>query len=226
MSDAYECPSVSVVIPTLNEERLLPYLLESLARIENIEVIVVDGNSHDNTASVIPRYADRFSGSSSLRFIQSGLRCIAKQRNAGARASRHPILLFLDADVVMPSVDTYRKLLQTFLSCDYGAMNPKYMEHPQDDHIFGIRGAFAFAYLFQKLTIALGKPFFTGACIFTHREIFERVGGFDEGLLLSEDVDYARRVIQWKPCGVVPIHVATSTRRIKRVIPNFATSTS
>ncbi len=216
MRATHKHPLVSVVVPTLNEEQYLPHLLESLVGIENMDITVVDGNSTDQTTAVVSRYFDRFSGTSSLRLIQTNDRSIAKQRNLGARASNHAILLFLDADVVIPSHSTYHDLLDLFLAREWSAMNPKYTSHPLDNHRFGFWG-FEIIYLLQKVSIAIGKPFFTGACIFTHRDIFERIGGFDETLLLSEDMDFARRITPHRPCGVVPIKVATSTRRLKKI---------
>lgn len=209
-------PNVSIVIPTLNEERYLPYLLDSLVGLENIDVIVVDADSDDKTLSVAASYIDRFSGSSSLRIIPSDVRHIAKQRNLGAGAARHIHLLFLDADVVIPSHATFYKLLNEFSSRKLGVANPRYIAHPLDTHWMS-SWAFRPIYTIQKISIWAGKPLFTGACILTHRSVFDSIGGFDEALFASEDADFGRRASFVTSVDVIPVKVATSTRRLHKI---------
>ncbi len=219
MNEAEELTRVSIVIPTLNEERYLPSLLSSLTGIEHIDVIVVDGNSDDNTASVVVSHTDRFIKSengSSLRLIRTSVRNIAHQRNLGARAARHPILFFLDADVHMPSRAVFLELRREFLARELIVANPKFIPHPLDNHRFVFWG-YAIMQIMQRLLLIIGKPIFGGACLITYRSLFDDIGGFDESLLLSEDADFGRRASRRGKCGMLRSNVATSTRRMKKI---------
>ncbi len=86
---------ISVIIPTLNEERALPATLARvLAQAGDFEVIVVDGGSNDHTRALVehdPRIQ--------LHSAPTGRAC---QMNAGARQARGEWLLFLHADTLLP----------------------------------------------------------------------------------------------------------------------------
>src|SRR5476649_156541 len=89
----------SIIIPTLNEERFLPSLLESLASqaYQNFEVIVVDGNSQDKTVQKAKTFQKKFDHLSIVSCDTPGL---PKQRNVGAAQAQGTWLLFVDADSV------------------------------------------------------------------------------------------------------------------------------
>jgi rSAM/selenodomain-associated transferase 2 len=87
--------NISIVIPTLNEEGCLPGLLDKLAplRRRGAEVIVVDGGSADDTVATAERAGVEIFHTPPGR---------ALQMNAGARAARGDVLLFLHADTIPP----------------------------------------------------------------------------------------------------------------------------
>jgi len=79
-----EILAASIIIPTLNEEKYLPVLLESLRKVSApMEIIVVDGSSTDRTVQVVEDYKQFFSGSASLRLLHSKERSISLQRKHG-----------------------------------------------------------------------------------------------------------------------------------------------
>ena len=117
--------SASIIIPTLNEENYLPALLNSLKGVTfPIEIIVVDGNSDDNTATVVEKFKPFFFNNSSLRLLTSK-RGIALQRNFGATEAKYDLLIFCDADIVFLSVDTYQKMVSEFIEKKQGIINSK-----------------------------------------------------------------------------------------------------
>jgi len=89
-------PTVSVVVPTLNEAALLGSLLESLKNQDRppLEVIVVDGGSTDATTAIAESYGAEVLSSPGLKEFPS--------RNLGAEQSLGTVLLFTGADVVFP----------------------------------------------------------------------------------------------------------------------------
>ena len=88
--------SLSIIIPTLNEENYVGKLLDCLCRqtYKDFEVIVVDGNSRDKTISVVEKFRKKLN----LRLIKSE-RGVSLQRNVGAKHSKYDRLVFFDADI-------------------------------------------------------------------------------------------------------------------------------
>src|SRR5437870_493328 len=86
---------ISIIIPSLNEEQSLPLLLQSIKKqtIQPKEIIVADAFSTDKTRSIAKKF--------NCTVINGGLP--GKGRNAGAKVATQDILLFLDADVILPS---------------------------------------------------------------------------------------------------------------------------
>jgi glycosyltransferase involved in cell wall biosynthesis len=87
-------PLVSVIIPTYNRAPLLPRAIESVLAqtYENVEIIIVDDGSTDNTQTILKEYRDR------IRCIRTGNMGTSHARNVGMRASVGQYIAFLDSD--------------------------------------------------------------------------------------------------------------------------------
>ena len=207
-----EISPASIIIPTLNEEKYLPLLLDSLLKISApIDIIVVDGRSEDQTVRVAEEYISAFTGTSSLRVIKSEERGISLQRNMGAAIAKYDLLIFCDADVVVPSAEVHAKLISVFEKKRFVVAAPPLF--PTEAGI-RIHLTATVAYTAQKILILFGKPYFGGAYLMTTKEIFARVGGFDTSLTLAEDVDYSLRAAQLGPYGLINSKVLVSARRL------------
>ena len=90
--------TISVIIPTLNEEKSLPQTLACLSASGVTEVVIVDGGSLDKTISI----AEAFCAKTSNARIVTAPAGRARQMNEGAKVSQGDILLFLHADTQLP----------------------------------------------------------------------------------------------------------------------------
>ncbi len=175
-------PHFSIIIPTLNEEKYLPRLLESLSRqlFRDFEVVIVDGGSSDKTIEIAMMYADKVVVE---RCNQS------KARNIGASISNGEYLVFLDADAVVDPLflkkarDIFAKYEHANVKCIVGRPEPIALTK------IG-RTAFAFGWLLCRVKATF--PGYMG--ILVERSIFKRAGGFNPDLAYGEDLDFLIRV--------------------------------
>ena len=94
---------LSVVIPTLNEERYISGILGCLAEqtFGDFEVFVIDAKSSDKTQEVVSSFQNKIKN---LKFINSLKKGVSFQRNYGASLTQSGYVLFFDADVLVEPV--------------------------------------------------------------------------------------------------------------------------
>ena len=198
---------LSIIVPTLNECRYLPILLDSIKKqaYTDYEIIISDGSSEDNTVEVAKRYQ--------CRIVVDKRKGPGYGRNQGARIASGQYLLFLDADVFFPS-DTFLEGLMSIaerkrLRLGTCLVEP-YPPRPIDMVVNPIVNA-------GFLAAARISPFAPGFFIFVSREIHEKIKGFDEKLFLAEDHDYAKRAKKHAPFRVITeLKIYYSTRRLDK----------
>ncbi len=195
---------VSVIIPTLNEEILLPKLLGDLRQqaFDPCEIIVADAGSSDRTKEIARAYE--------ARVVAGGPPAIG--RNNGARVAQGAFLFFLDADVRVPATflrDAYSEIEERYLDLATCEVMPL-SENPADKLLHD----------FANFAVKLGQfsePRAPGCCILVSRRLFRRTGGFDESLKLAEDHDFVKRASQFRPLRVLrSTYVTVSVRRFER----------
>jgi glycosyltransferase involved in cell wall biosynthesis len=195
---------VSVVIPTLNEERDLPQLLESLKKqtFRDFEIIVADAGSKDRTRQIAEEYG--------ARVVDGGMPGVG--RNRGAAVAQGEYLFFFDADVILP---------EDFLAKAVHEMDEHYVDlatcvfYPQSNLRLD-KILFAFANLAVKMN-ANANPRAAGFCIFITKRLFDRIGGFDESLRLAEDHDLVERASKFRPLYILKsTSLQVSVRRLEK----------
>ncbi|HKK28540.1 MAG TPA: TIGR04283 family arsenosugar biosynthesis glycosyltransferase [Gemmatimonadota bacterium] len=195
--------TVSVVVPALDEADLLPRTLRA-ARVAfgpSAELVVVDGGSEDGTPAAAEGLA---------RVIRSAPGR-GRQMNAGARASRGEVLVFVHADTIVEAragADLRRALRdpETAGGCLRFALPPR----PAGG---GLRRA-ADA-LLETAVRARTRLFRTATgdqVIFARRSAFEAVGGFPD-YPLFEDVELVRKIRREGGFRVLSARATTSGRR-------------
>lgn len=87
-------PTVSVIIPTFNRAALLPQAIDSILAqsLSDVEIIVVDDGSTDETPAVVRRYGNR------VHYVRTDNGGVAHARNVGTRYARGRYITFVDSD--------------------------------------------------------------------------------------------------------------------------------
>ena len=205
---AVHLPSVSVIIPAFNEAGYLPETLDRLGAAEqhlkatapaDAQIIVVDNASTDRTAELAQ--------STGATVVHEAKHNIARVRNAGAAIALHDVLVFLDADTLIPPellLSIARAM--TDPTCAGGAV----------DTVHQPNSLLLRAYFRSWRVLGLIGGMAQGACQFCRRSVFQELGGYDETQYMGEDVDFYWR-LKWlaRQRGL-----RTSFIRELRVIPS------
>jgi GT2 family glycosyltransferase len=184
---------VSLIIPTFNRSDALALTLDRLADQdfqEKCEVIVVNNNCTDDTDEVFAAHSLRCPAKIVHRTTPGG---VASSRNAGAREAAGEYLIFLDNDILV-APDFVRSHV-AILDGNPGAWVVGAIEllpEQQATPLGRFRMALGAALPAADLDNYHG---FTGANCSLPRRDFERLGGFDEGFIISssEDQEFAMR---------------------------------
>lgn len=187
---------LSIIIPAYNEEKLLPRCLKSIfsARLpEDFEVIVVNNASTDRTEEL----AKSFSGVKVVTELNKG---ITRARQAGFQTANGDILVFFDADTIIPP-DWFRVAVAKFKS------NPKLIGVSGPYHFEAIswwaRGLeWFYNYVIMptgefvwKFILRQGGIMLLGGNFAVRREALVAVNGFNTGIdFYGEDTNLTRRM--------------------------------
>lgn len=208
---------VSIIIPTLNEEKYLPSLLDSIRNqnFKDWEIIISDAGSKDKTVEVTGEY--------NCKIVKGGLP--AKGRNEGAKVAKGDLFLFLDSDLILPEFFLERTLKEfeaRNLDVASFCLEPFTRQNFAQQNLGG-RAKNEFKKLlfdiFYNLPILISEKFLAhgSQAILVKREIFEKVGGFDEDIKFAEDHSFVRKSRKIGRFGVLrKVRVLSSLRRFEK----------
>ena len=192
-------PSVSLIIPTLNEEKSIGATLESIAHVKgNLEVIVADGGSEDRTIEIARHFGARVITSDRGR---------GTQMHNGARAARGQTLLFLHADTSSLPSDLVERIDEALLR-DVAALGGNFAIRFDGSS----RAASFMTWLYPKLR-NLGLCYGDSG-IFVRAPVYREMGGFNS-FPLFEDLDFIRRLQKRGRLIHLPVELVTSARRFE-----------
>jgi glycosyltransferase involved in cell wall biosynthesis len=199
---------ISFIIPAYNEEALLGRTLEQVkvaaeASKREYEVIVVDDASTDRTVAIAQSFG--------ARVVNVSYRQIAAVRNAGAREAGGEILIFVDADTILPE----RTLLAALDELDRGAVGGGSLVQLDEKPPF-------LPNLYFKVFNFLWKPlkYAAGCFVFATRTAFDAAGGFDERYYASEEIWLSRALKAQGRFVILKEPIITSGRKAKLYTPN------
>lgn len=186
----------SVVIPAYNEAELISHTLQAILKqtYDNFEIIVVDNNSKDNTATIVQSFVDR---DSRIRLIPCPQQGLLPARNCGLAATTGDVIVQLDADNI-----PHKNWLKNA------------ERHLRDPKVIALAGPYDYydaawwfriiALLTQYFTLSLGNWYvqkrkfgalMLGGDAFIRKYVLEEIGGYDmHHTFYNEDLVTARAV--------------------------------
>ena len=185
---------LSIIIPTKNEEKYLPKLLDSIKaqNFRDFEIIVADANSKDKTREIARNYG--------CKVIQGGMP--AKGRNQGARYSKGELLVFIDADIILPH-NFLKKALKEFNEKKLDVAGTLQSPIPTNQKFKDLRYKIMYELTNKWMLLMQNIKPYMQACMFSRREIHEKIGGFNEALIYAEDSEYSKRARKIGKFGIL-----------------------
>jgi glycosyltransferase involved in cell wall biosynthesis len=195
-------PRVSVLVPCRNEECCIAACLDSIVATtypaELLEILVIDGRSTDRTRAIIQQYADR---DARIRMVDNPKRIVPTALNAGIHIATGDIVVRMDAHAVYPA-EYISRLVEALEETGADNVGARLVTVPSGE------GPIA-----RAIALALSHPFGIGNAYYRlgseerrwvdtvpfgcyRREVFGRVGGFDEDLVRNQDDEFNARLIQ------------------------------
>lgn len=186
-------PQLSVIVPTLNEEKCLAALLKKHGQDPTIEWIIVDAGSTDATEKVTQQAGQHW--------LVSPRAHRASQMNLGAQYAHSENLFFLHADSQPPL-----NFKQELLACktDSACFRLRFdWNHP-------LLAFSAWCTRFNWQAFRFGDQ-----GLFTRKSLFEKIGGYQEALLVMEDQEIIGRLKQIGSFKVLTSDIVTSARKYR-----------
>ena len=196
-------PFITIVLPCRNEEPYIAACLDSILAttypLDRMEVLVVEGMSEDGTRDVLASYVARHSV---IRVIDNRRQITPAALNVGIRAATGEIIVRMDAHVVYPP-EYIPRLIDALQSSDADNVGGIIVTLPGDNTpmaraiAVGLSHPFAVGNAYFR--IGLSAPRWVDSVPFGcfRREVFDRVGLFDEELVRNEDEEFNLRLVKY-----------------------------
>lgn len=197
---------ISVVIVTYNNQNEIDNCLKSIFnKTSEVEIIIVDSDSKDDTRVLIKKYKNKVK----LIELQENLG-FGKACNLGVKKATGEYLIFLNPDTVILEKDFFASLATYLeLNIEYGLIGPRIVNRDKTiqksvrhlptalgafkEYILGQKGAYDF---YQPVCQSLCEvESLVGACIVIKKDVFEKLGGFDNKYFMYfEDLELCRSI--------------------------------
>jgi len=197
-------PFISIVIPVRNEEKHLGAVLDGLLGqdypADRYEILVVDGNSTDGTARVVEETAER--SATPIKLLANPGQLSSAGRNVGVRHSSGELVVFIDGHCHIPSREFLLHTVRYFQSTGADCLcRPQPLTAPGSNRLqrivadvrASLIGHGLDSTIYSSALEGFVDPTSSGASY--RRDVFDRVGPYDERLDACEDVEFNHRVL-------------------------------
>jgi glycosyltransferase involved in cell wall biosynthesis len=184
---------ISIIIPTLNEEKLLERMLQQftpeLTKKYDLELVVSDGGSTDATLAIARRHVRVV-----VENTDGTKQTISLGRNIGARHASGDIFVFFNADTLIKDADRFfRRLHEEINIGGVVAVTSSVEVYPEDQRLSDKMYHGFYNWLFYMMN-QVGMGMGRGECHIMKREVFAEIGGYAAGIAAGEDYDLFRRL--------------------------------
>lgn len=184
---------ISIIIPTLNEEKIIADtlgLLRSKLTIPH-EIIVSDGKSTDKTVEISRSLADKV-----VEYTGTTRQTIAQGRNHGARAATGDILVFMDADCSTADPDHFFSKIEAEFRdrADVVGLCTSIRVLRQNETFLDFIVYTIFNNYLWIGNNLFGKGMAAGELQAIRKSTFDKLGGYNEKLVVAEDFDMFQRL--------------------------------
>jgi len=187
---------LSIIIPTKNEGK---YIGPTIGQFEeylekyDIEIVISDADSKDETADVVRSYRARWGDR--VKFVQSkGKQNIAIGRNLGAAQATGDIFFHTDADVRIPDKDRFfSAVFSKFDQSDVVAATVPIWVYPEESGLMD-KLYHVLMNAVIRLSFTAGVYLAKGECQLVRRSVFEKIGGYNETIVAGEDCNLFYRL--------------------------------
>ena len=177
-------PLVSIIVPTYNSSKFLGECLESIKNqtYQNIEIIVVDNNSTDDTKEIAQEFSKRFTQLNVKLFNRGSER--SAQRNFGVENAKGEFVAIIDSDMELSE-----KVIASCVEKMQSSMDVLGIIIPEESVGEG----------FWAECKKLERSFYVGvewmeAARFFRKDVYQKVGGYNEDMVSGEDWDLSQRI--------------------------------
>ena len=200
-NEVVEFPKFSLIVPTKNEETVIRRCLDGILNIDypkdKMQIIVVDGNSSDDTCKICSEFSKKY---------PDNFKVICEKTAKGKPAALNLALPYLTGEIVgtfdadsLPERDVLAKVVSYFNDEKVMALQGRTTSINEKTNALTRVIAMEEKAWFQALLTGREKlelfvPL-TGSCQFVRRNIVEELGGWDENSL-TEDVEFALRLVE------------------------------
>lgn len=183
----------SVVVPVLNEEKLLPQFLnqftDEIRKNFNIELIISDGGSTDKSVEIANSFADIV-----VVHDSSKKQTIAEGRNEGARVANSDVFIFLNADTKFSNIKRFFEKLEVLMQeQNFDAIATYVTSFPEQTY-FKDKMFYGFFNKYFKFLNIIGLGMGRGECQIVKKSSFIKVEGYNSTIAAGEDFDLYRRI--------------------------------
>ncbi|MBU6214951.1 glycosyltransferase [Patescibacteria group bacterium] len=185
-------PRISIIIPTLREAPFIGRTLEILRQIEMPhQIIVSDGGSTDGTLDIAAKYTENI-----VVWTHPQRQTFGQAKNAGAALATGEFLVFIDADVHIPSPQSFFETMLSVFDADPKLLAMTVPLKPWEDNRSWVDALFCTPlnayYIIANNVFHSGNA--SGEFQMIRREPFRRIGGYHEKLAAGEDNEIFRQL--------------------------------
>lgn len=201
MNEKNENPLFSIITVCYNSEKYIRDTIESLLNqtYDNIEYVIVDGKSTDNTIDIIKEYEPKFNGR--MKWVSEPDEGIYDAMNKGIKMSTGDIIGFLNSDdfyIKNNSIEIIKKEFKSSTEIDACYCNVAYVDRNNTKSITRIWGE-SNQQFFSKCQFGWVPchPSF-----FAKSQAYKKIGGFDTDLSIAADFDLLCRFLKNKKINI------------------------